>query len=73
MIDISGRAKTGRPKKRSYREGRTRQLNIRLSDRDMDCLNELASFYGVTKTDLVLLFIERGVREMNKQIEERYS
>jgi len=66
MIDIFGGPKTGRPKKASYREGRTRQLNIRLSDEDLYHLEKLADFYGVTKTDYILMKIDEGLLEMRK-------
>lgn len=71
MIDISGRPTTGRPKKASYREGRNRQLNIRLSERDLKNLDKLASFYGVTRTDYILWSIDNGLKEMREIEEER--
>ena len=66
MVDIHGRPTTGRPKKGDSREGRTKQLSIRLSDSDLRDLNRLASFYGVTKTDYILMMIEEGMKDMRK-------
>ena len=70
MVEPSGRAKTGRPKKASYRENRTCQLNIRLSEDDMRHLSTLADFYGMTKTDYILMKIDEGLIEM-KRIKRR--
>ena len=55
-----GRPTTGRPKKFSYREGRKKTLCIRLSEDDLALLDRLSSFYGVTKTDYIIMKIRSG-------------
>lgn len=55
---ISGRPRTGRPKKGSYREGRNRQLCIRIDETSLRKLERLAEHFGMTKSDLILFLID---------------
>lgn len=67
MIEFRGRPTTGRPKKASYREGRKRQINIRLSDDDIRHLDKLALYYGLTRTDLILYLVEENLKEIRRK------
>ena len=67
---VSGRPTTGRPKKFSYREGRNRGLYIRLSESDMRKLEALCKFFGMTKTDYILMQIDLGIDSMRRISEQ---
>ena len=60
----AGLPKTGRPKKLSEREGRDRQLCIRISNRDLRKLNDICSHMAVTKTDFLTMCIQETWAKM---------
>ena len=55
---ISGRPTTGRPKKGNYREGRNKQLCIRIDTTSLKKLERVASSLGMTKSDFILYMID---------------
>ena len=61
---FSGRPTTGRPKKGSHREGRDRKLCIRVDDDTIRKLEKVASYYGMTKSDLIIFSIDERFREI---------
>ena len=61
-----GKPTTGRPKKFSSRSGRSKTLCIRISPEDLELLGRLAAFYGMTKTDYLILKIRQGMAEINE-------
>ena len=62
----SGKPKSGRPKRGSYREGRGRKLCIRISDEDLRKLDKICERYQITKSDFIIMSIKEGFREMGK-------
>jgi hypothetical protein len=66
MIKYVENATTGRPKKMSYRSGRNKKLCIRVSDDDLKRLEYVAHFYNKSKSDIILLEIERSYYEAKK-------
>ena len=67
MIIGSGKPRTGRPKRGSYREGRGRKLCIRVSDEDLKLLKFVCDIYGITKSDFVIWTIREEVRMIGKE------
>lgn len=68
-MKLEGRPATGRAKTLSYRQGRSKKLCIRVSERDLKRLELLTNFYGMTKTDYILSCIEDGFVAMRREIE----
>ena len=58
---------TGRPKKSSYREGRKRSLCIRLSDQDLKKLEFITDYYGISKTDFLIMKIDDEVHDISRR------
>lgn len=50
----SGRARTGRPKHGSPREGRSKKLCIRVKEGDLRMLETVAKYYDISKTDFII-------------------
>lgn len=63
---ILPRPTTGRPKSGDKREGRNKKLCIRISEIDLKRLAKLSKFYGLTKTDCIIMLINDGIYEMSK-------
>lgn len=59
----SGKPKTGRPRRFSDREGRSKKLCIRISEGDLKLVEKGAKMYGMTKTDFVIMCIREGAEK----------
>jgi len=67
---IPCQATTGRPKKFSYREGRTKKLCIRVSELDLVKLERVCKYYGISKTDFILMSIYDEIGRICKKNEQ---
>lgn len=65
MIVGSGRPRTGRPKRGSYREGRDRKICIRIGEEDLKRLEKVSGYFQMTKSDYLIMCIREGFGEMN--------
>lgn len=61
-----GRPKTGRPKSGSDRCCRNHKLCIRISKEDLDKLERVCSFFGITKTDYIITKIGDGIEDIRR-------
>ena len=62
----SGRARTGRPKHGSPREGRSKKLCIRVSESDLRMLEAVANYYYISKTDFIISAISSEFKAIKR-------
>jgi len=67
MIRCNGKARTGRAKRGSYRQGRNKKLCIRLSEFDLAKLNRLCDYYGMTKADIIINAIDEACEGVSRR------